>query len=125
MRATVEGGMNPRDPIKLLLVFIAILAVVATLGAVAGNVAPAPDRAPVKPHAAHVGPTVRPRSARQPRNDEVEITSYLNLYALAGVLVCFVGLAYWGRWQTHNRCRSCGYCPAWCRCGEVTHRHSH
>lgn len=125
MGATVEAGMNARDPIRLLLVLLAIVAVEATLGAVVGNVAPAPDRAPVKPHAAHILRTVRPRPARQPGNDEMDITAYVNLYALAGVLVCFVGFAYWGRWQTHNRCPSCGYCPAWCRCGEVTHRHSH
>jgi len=63
--------------------------------------------------------------ARHQKAGELDVTAYVNLYAIAGVLTRFGVVEYWGWWQTHHRCPSCGYCPAWCRCGERTHRHSH
>jgi hypothetical protein len=63
--------------------------------------------------------------ARHQKAGELDVTAHVNLYAIAGVLTRFGVVEYWGWWQTHHRCPSCGYCPAWCRCGERTHRHSH
>jgi hypothetical protein len=123
--------MNAREAIKLLLLLVGILTAAASFGAVVANVAPAPERVSIKPRDAH--PLTAPRTtvergphqARQPDSGEVDITRYVNLYAIGGVLACFGVLAHWGWWQTHRRCPSCGNCPAWCRCGEVTHRHGH
>lgn len=125
------GSMNARDPVKLLLVFVAVLAVVATLGAVVAEVAPGPGRRSVEPSGSHalVAPRAsgrsRPAPARRPDGDDLDIMSYVNLYAIAGAVTCLGVLACWGRWQTHHRCPGCGYCPAWCRCGEASQRHGH
>jgi hypothetical protein len=124
--------MNARNPVKTLFVLVVVLSAAATLGAVVANLAPPRGRASVEARPAVHGLTV-PRtgvrgpshSARQPPGSDVDIGAYINLYAIAGALTCFGVLACWGWWQRHNRCPSCGYCPAWCRCGEVSHRHSH
>ncbi len=124
--------MNARSPVKTLLVLVVVLSVAATLGAVVANLAPTPHRGSVEPRTAAHGLTAPRAGARGPsrpargsQGDEVAIAAYVNLYAIAGVLTCLGVLACWGRWQTHHRCPSCGYCPAWCRCREVSHRHTH
>jgi hypothetical protein len=113
--------MNARSPVKTLLVLVVVLSVAATFGAVVANLAPTPQRGSVEPRRG--ARPVPPGSGSQ--GGEVAIAAYVNLYAIAGVLTCLGVLACWGRWQTHHRCPSCGYCPAWCRCREVSHRHIH
>ncbi len=44
----------------------------------------------------------------------------LDITALGAVGGCILVLAFWGGWQTSHRCSSCGYCPVFCRCDEVT-----
>ena len=44
----------------------------------------------------------------------------INASALGAVAVCIGVLAFWGNWQTRHRCASCGYCPMFCQCDEVT-----
>jgi hypothetical protein len=124
--------MNARSPAKTLLVLVVVLSVAATLAAVVANLAPTPQHGSVGPPvAAHrltaprTGVPGRSHPARQPQDGEVDIAAYVNLYAITGALTCLGVLACWGRWQTHHRCPSCGYCPAWCRCSEVRHRHTH
>lgn len=133
--------MDTRDPIKALLVVAALAGAGAAVGATVAAVAPASRPAAVKAQAAHPRPAhhtdlpgrrqVSPvdggqwRPAARAGDGEIDITAHVNPYAAGGVLVCFALVAYWGRWQTRHRCASCGQCPAWCRCGELTHRHSH
>ena len=124
--------MNPRSPVKTFLVLIVLLSVAATLGALVASLAPTPSPGSVEPRSPAHGlaaprTAMRGRShpARFPQDGEVDIAAYVNLYAIAGVLTCFGLLAWWGWWQTHHRCPSCGSCPAWCRCGEVSHRRTH
>jgi hypothetical protein len=122
--------MNARTPAKTLLALVVLLSVAATLGAVVAHVAPTHHRDPVKPRAAHVltspgaGFREPSRPASRPDARDIDITAHVNLYAVGGALACFALLAYWAWWQTHHRCPACGSCPAWCRCGEVTHRHN-
>jgi hypothetical protein len=111
--------MNARSPVKTLLVLVVVLSVAATLGAVVANLAPTPQRGSVEPRTAAHGLTAPRAGARGPsrpargsQGGEVAIAAYVNLYAIAGVLTCLGVLACWGRWQTHHRCPSCGYCPA-------------
>lgn len=122
--------MNAGDSAKTLLVLVVVLSVAATLGAGVASVAPTPHRDVVNPRAAHVltppprtGLRGQSRPAHRPDDSGVDVTAYVNLYAVAGALTCVGLLAYWGWWQTRHRCPSCGACPAWCRCGEVTHHH--
>lgn len=122
--------MTRRDPIKMLLALVALLAIAGTIGAVVADVSPSPQPSSVAPRTRHMAPprtVVRnPRPSAQVSDDgEVDITAYVNLYAIAGVVTCFGLLASWGWWQTHHRCPVCGYCPAWCHCGQATHRRSH
>jgi hypothetical protein len=129
-RATLGIRMNARNPLRTLVVLVVVLAVAATFGAVVANVTPPSHPVSVKPErpdVAAVRTALRARShpARRPQSGEVDITAYVNLYAVAGVVTCFGLLAYWGWWQTHHRCPSCGSCPGWCRCGEATRPHGH
>ena len=47
----------------------------------------------------------------------------LDRTAFAAFVACLLALAAWAAWQTHHRCETCGYCPIWCRCDDLAHRH--
>jgi hypothetical protein len=44
----------------------------------------------------------------------------IDVTAVGAVGGCLLVLASWGIWQTRRRCTTCGYCPAFCGCDELT-----
>jgi hypothetical protein len=121
--------MNARNPVKTILVLVVVLSVAASIGAVTAVLTAMPRPGTVTSSRAHLATPPRTgvrgssRPARGPDGGDLDITAYVNLYAIGGVLACFGLIAYWGWWQTHHRCESCGSCPAWCRCREATRPH--
>ena len=62
------------------------------------------------------------RTGARPHRHDLTLPFTFDLTAVAAVGCALAVLALWGWWQTHNRCRSCGYCPAWCHCDELAER---
>jgi hypothetical protein len=107
----------------------AVVAVAFVIGAVAVGVRTAgPSGASALSHPHAVASTTqtshRKHGVRLRESDgDAVLPVSLDPTPFAAVVACLLGLSAWAVWQTRHRCATCGYCPIWCRCDDVTHEH--
>ena len=110
--------MHPSLRTSIVLIACALGLIVGSAlaaGSLAGHRAthPAHPRS-VATHRAGVTATQR----STPAADE-PLPFRLDAKAVGGVGACLAVHVLWAWWQTRNRCGTCGYSPAFCRCDEL------